>query len=715
MTCAGASIAGCADGGDGGGGGRRDASSGQTDGGTRDSGSTGECTRDDECEDDGIFCNGTVICRESRCIASGIPTCDDAVACTVDSCDPTADACQNVPDDSACPDELTCFLRVGCSDAPACEFDSDCADDGVFCNGVETCVEMEGRRQCRSSGTRDCADANSCSADECNDALAACVNTVYPDVLTNPAHCGTGSDDCVVCPAPATGAMHVVTACTEGGCGFLCEEGWFDTDSNLANGCECGSDPGSVDDPDDSFTDTNCDGIDGDAAHAIFVAPSGRDTQPGTRTQPKRTLAAAITAATAMGFDVYVGVGDYTITSTLQLANGVSIYGGYDAAASWARSDSTIAHISGPATAVRAQGISTPTVVDRIDVTAASNVAPGGASIAVHAIDAPGLIWRVGVVEAGQGGAGTGGTGGTRGDPGGDGNPSVGGVEYGGGCLGIGCSTNTRPGQQPGGTSSCGRTGGNGGTGGGANGGGSNGTTGAGGTMAGPGAGSAEQNGGSGANGTGGGAGTEGGAGSAAGSIVGDGWQPGNGGNGGTGTHGNGGGGGGGGGGDTPGACECNSSGDTGAGGGAGGCGGTGGNGGGGGGASFGFLIVRSDLTLELLEIRTSVGGDGGTGGTGGNGGDGGDGGLGSAEAGWTGSRDDDSQGRGGGGGDGGNGGRGGHGGGGGGGPTAGIARDAGSSISVSLISYTRGSSGIGGDSAGNRGQRGASMDELVL
>ena len=101
----------------------------------------------------------------------------------------------------------------------------------------------------------------------------------------------------------------------------------------------------------DLFEDTNCDGIDGDAANAIFVAPTGRDTYPGTRAQPKRSIVAGIEAAAAMGFDVYVSVGDYTIVETLELVNGVSVFGGYDAAMDWRRSDSTIAHVSGPTTA----------------------------------------------------------------------------------------------------------------------------------------------------------------------------------------------------------------------------------------------------------------------------------------------------------------------------------------------------------------------------
>lgn len=409
--------------GGGGGTGRRD--SGSLDAEPGDGGA-GECRVDGDCEDDGIFCNGRLACMDGRCVAAEIPTCDDGVRCTRDTCLAATDACQSTPDDSACPDGTVCYVGAGCTAAPPCEFDTDCLGDGVYCNGDEVCVAG----MCMSpSGGRGCDDGNSCTVDECVEASSACANTPYPDFLTNPMHCGTGANDCVACPMPDSGAMHVTASCDAGACGFACESGWFDTDGNLMNGCECSSPPGSADDPDDSFADTNCDGIDGDESRAIFVAPSGRDTNPGTRALPKRTLAAGILAAQAAGFDVYVSRGDYELVDTLELANGVDIYGGYDASMGWARSDSFIVNINGTTTAVRARNISSPTTIDRINVRAANNTAFGGASIGVHAVDSPGLRWRVSLVRAASGGPGRDGTSGTTGGSGSAGRDSVGGVE----------------------------------------------------------------------------------------------------------------------------------------------------------------------------------------------------------------------------------------------------------------------------------------------
>ena len=56
---------------------------------------------DGDC-DDGSFCNGPETCVEGSCVGGKAPSCDDAVDCTVDSCDDTRGECLNAPDDSVC-------------------------------------------------------------------------------------------------------------------------------------------------------------------------------------------------------------------------------------------------------------------------------------------------------------------------------------------------------------------------------------------------------------------------------------------------------------------------------------------------------------------------------------------------------------------------------------------------------------------------------------
>jgi hypothetical protein len=86
--------------------------------------------------------------------------------------------------------------------------------------------------------------------------------------------------------------------------------------------------PGATDRPDLAFTDTNCDGIDGDAANAIFVSNvDGNDAGTGTRSNPLKTIQAGINAA-APDKDVYVAGGTYA--ETVNLADDVGVYGAYE-------------------------------------------------------------------------------------------------------------------------------------------------------------------------------------------------------------------------------------------------------------------------------------------------------------------------------------------------------------------------------------------------
>src|SRR5262249_38169480 len=92
------------------------------------------------------------------------------------------------------------------------------------------------------------------------------------------------------------------------------------------------------DTPDLKFVDSNCDGIDGDAKNAVFVAPDGNDAAPGTMKRPLRTLSAAVRVAQARHRNVYAALGTYDERTGLQLVSGVSIFGGYSR--SWKRSAS---------------------------------------------------------------------------------------------------------------------------------------------------------------------------------------------------------------------------------------------------------------------------------------------------------------------------------------------------------------------------------------
>ena len=110
--------------------------------------------------------------------------------------------------------------------------------------------------------------------------------------------------------------------------------------------------PGAADKPDLGFVDSNCDGIDGDKAAAIFVAPGGNDANDGSFGHPKATVAAAVTAGLAAGRDVYVAAGTYDgKVSILGTTGDIGIYGGYDPS-TWARSAANLTTLEAPAQVV---------------------------------------------------------------------------------------------------------------------------------------------------------------------------------------------------------------------------------------------------------------------------------------------------------------------------------------------------------------------------
>lgn len=92
--------------------------------------------------------------------------------------------------------------------------------------------------------------------------------------------------------------------------------------------------PGATDDPDASFADSNCDGIDGDIAKAVFVAPPGTDSPTcGTQQSPCHSPAFAIGRLSVQRTQIYLQVGVYA--GALTVSANAAFYGGYGV--SWQR------------------------------------------------------------------------------------------------------------------------------------------------------------------------------------------------------------------------------------------------------------------------------------------------------------------------------------------------------------------------------------------
>ncbi|MBI3184362.1 MAG: hypothetical protein HYZ28_19690 [Myxococcales bacterium] len=555
------------------------------------------------------------------------------------------------------------------------------------------------------------ADGGCQSGQRCVSGLCLSADACVPRLCPEGA-CGTADDGC--------GALADCGGCPSG---QACGAG--EPDASVPNRCGSCTVTDLADFPDDSFFDSNCDGVDGDAKAAVFVdAAAGNDAFQGTMAQPVRTIAAGLQRASERGTrEVYLSQGIYSEDLTIQKS--VSLYGGYAASRGWSREPN-------PAlTAIRASAAGTilsdfaqSALLERLTLSAADAVAPGAPSVALT-VKGAAVSVRHAVLSAGAGAAGQNGSDGASGADGPDGGPGMAGT------VGSNPAVGGRGGVQ---ASCAGANGGDGGAGGylpSARFGGENGES----AEAGPSGGQGGAPvycsscsgqscaswtwGGEGADGQSGsnaGPGTGGGGGSGPGKVVGEKWAPASGKVGLKGGFGQGGGGGGGGGTfrsilGCAGNPDESVNGASGGGGGAGGCGGEGGAGGEGGGASIGVLVLSASPSFEEVVVKTSNGGAGGAGGRGGQGGRGGAGGSGGA------AKLGPAGGEGGGGGQGGSGGaggRGGHGGGGAGGPSVGLFCSPGSPA-LRQVTFQLGLGGAGGASSGSRGEdRSSRADQLI-
>ena len=444
--------------------------------------------------------------------------------------------------------------------------------------------------------------------------------------------------------------------------------------------------PGAVDLPDMGFVDSNCDGIDGDAAASVFVSPLGDDSNPGTESQPVASLerGIALAALTVPIRPVLLAARTYDpIALTSTTYDGLGIYGGYSPS-DWSRSLSNVTTIGGGFGVFPALDVDGAIHLDLqlVDLDGGEGTSFDGNSYGLFAVDGADVTLEQVTISAPPALGGTNGNAGGAGQAGANGGNAAGTLGGAGGFTsgwagGAGGNAGTGAGAGVNGTPGSGPSGGAGGTGG-------AGTVGAHGTVGGNGS-----PGPAGANAPGG----------ASTLNAGDGGWVGWGGASGTnGTSGSGGGGGGGGGGlIDPERCTApghTCSGGGGGGGGEGGLLGQAGAGGSAGGGSIGVYLWDSFVTfvnpsVSSCVITTGNGGAGGAGGTGGAGGAGGTGGTGATAIGGAGGH----------GGNGGAGGSGGNGGGGEGGPSIGIFVGTGATMTPAVpdCSITIGTSGAGG------------------
>ena len=221
------------------------------------------CTSNADCSD-GIFCNGTETCNTTTgdCEAGTPPDCDDGVGCTDDSCDPTADACVNDPNDANCPDDgMFCNGTEFCDEADdcsstgdpcppgeicndtddicepiGCTVDADC-DDGLFCNGAESCNTST--NECEAGTPPDCSDGVGCTVDSCNEGTDSCDNVPDDTSCDNGLFCD-GAEFCdpvLDCQAGTPPDCDDGVGCTDDFC-----DATSDACANVPNDANCPDD-----------------------------------------------------------------------------------------------------------------------------------------------------------------------------------------------------------------------------------------------------------------------------------------------------------------------------------------------------------------------------------------------------------------------------------------------------------------------------------------
>ena len=187
-------------------------------------------------------------------------------------------------------------------------------------------------------------------------------------------------------------------------CQFVCDAGFFDTNGDEADGCECEF-LSSVDDPFDGI-DADCDGQDGLPVDAVYVSETlGSVGATGTIDDPIAELQDGIDLAASIGAQYVVAtLGDYQ--GPVDLIDGISVYGGYDFAFEFFDPDTYVSTIEGTidGPVVSAVGIVNTTNFQGFEIIATAPTTNGGSAIGIWVEDSDeDFVLAKNVVIAGAG------------------------------------------------------------------------------------------------------------------------------------------------------------------------------------------------------------------------------------------------------------------------------------------------------------------------
>jgi hypothetical protein len=163
-----------------------------------------------------------------------------------------------------------------------------------------------------------------------------------------------------------------------------------------------------ADEPDDEFTDANCDGIDGDVRRAVFVSPDGFDTDEGSIKKPVQSIGQAVVLAKEGGLDVYVCNGTYRENVVIDAP--VSIYGGYDCTRDWKRGKDVAVVQGGAGLPLLVKNVTGAVHLERLAFRAAAAVGAGQSSQAGAIVGSSDVTLTQIELKAGNGAAGALGT-----------------------------------------------------------------------------------------------------------------------------------------------------------------------------------------------------------------------------------------------------------------------------------------------------------------
>ena len=260
-------------------------------------------TNNSEPCDDLDPCTASDQCIGGSCIGTGAIDCDDANSCTTDFCDPMA-GCTHVPGQGSCDDGNPCSWGdqclagkciggkpVECDDANACTDDSCDPQSGCThsannaqCDDLNACTTDDhcANGQCVSEQPTECDDDNHCTTDICLP-QGGC-QYVHNSVPCNDGDACTNGDKCAIgqCVAGAPvqcndGNPCTADSCLDGVCKFEPAAGDCDDGNPCTLNDQCGEGfckPGvALDCNDDSIcTGDHCDPQIG-CVHTLNTAP----------------------------------------------------------------------------------------------------------------------------------------------------------------------------------------------------------------------------------------------------------------------------------------------------------------------------------------------------------------------------------------------------------------------------------------------------------